>query len=591
MSNAGERALQALHYQPVLHPFLVALFPVIGLYANNVGRTPVDATFRSAVALVVVALVVWLALSLVFRGLHKGGAVASVLLFAGLSGWTLLEHGIAAAQALGITPAMLLMAHTGLMAALVAWFWRGRRTRPFSAKLAAGLVALAVTPPVLAYLTAPVFGAVAAWFIWGYLLLTGLALGWLLHRARDWRGVTVVLNRFTSVMAVLFLAYIFAHWPERGGAAAIPEDRWAAAAEDAATPPGDLPDIYLIFLEGYDRADVLLQAMGYNNMGFLTGMEALGFDVVTRSTANYEEPGLALAACLNVDYPHTWIPEDARDGTGPLALSPAMRRSRVAEFLAGHGYELLALSPGVEWMEPRREVFTCLEPASALAEFEWVLLNKTVAFRVLGALDMARHGTAGFWPFVNQRQRVLEGFEALARTASEPADAPRFVLAPMKVPGWPFIFERDGSRATPIQPPGAITSARLQPFLGEFRPAYLAQLDFTNRRLRDLLEHVTTKATRPSVVVVASSRGMVAPIAAWIEASPTEKAFANFMMVRFPEGLDAPPLPEDTSLANVMGHVLAAIFDAPVEPVPDRLYATAGPSLFNVEPVEGEPEP
>ena len=69
------------------------------------------------------------------------------------------------------------------------------------------------------------------------------------------------------------------------------------------TPRGvasaDAPDIYLILLDGYPRADTLASQFHYDNNGFLSTMTSMGFDVAARSHSNYDATVLTLASMFN----------------------------------------------------------------------------------------------------------------------------------------------------------------------------------------------------------------------------------------------------------------------------------------------------
>lgn len=81
----------ALEDTPVFHPLLLAMCPILGLYAYNVDNVPWTILIRPLVAAVVVAEIVLLVLRLCLRDKHKAGIVTSALLLALIWGWGLLE--------------------------------------------------------------------------------------------------------------------------------------------------------------------------------------------------------------------------------------------------------------------------------------------------------------------------------------------------------------------------------------------------------------------------------------------------------------------------------------------------------------------
>ncbi len=82
-----------------------------------------------------------------------------------------------------------------------------------------------------------------------------------------------------------------------------------------AAPSESLPDVYLIVLDGYMRADAMKQDLDFDNGDFINGLEALGFYVADCSRPNYPYTLGSLAAVLNMDYIPT-LKEKHQDITG-----------------------------------------------------------------------------------------------------------------------------------------------------------------------------------------------------------------------------------------------------------------------------------
>ncbi len=72
MSDRTERALDPPIW--VLHPFLLAVYPLLGLYGNNVDKTPLSALVRPGAALCLAALLVWVVASKLVRDRLRGGS-------------------------------------------------------------------------------------------------------------------------------------------------------------------------------------------------------------------------------------------------------------------------------------------------------------------------------------------------------------------------------------------------------------------------------------------------------------------------------------------------------------------------------------
>ena len=153
------------------------------------------------------------------------------------------------------------------------------------------------------------------------------------ERTIPWHRMTEILN----VVAVLLVAQAVAlGWlatsltsvAVRGGVVYAPP---AAAG----------PDLYLILLDGYPRADTLQSDFAFDNAPFLAAMTSLGFDVASKAHSNYTVTNLTLASMLNARQIRD-LPELA-GAPGSVqaqyrAVARAINRSSALDQLRGRGY-------------------------------------------------------------------------------------------------------------------------------------------------------------------------------------------------------------------------------------------------------------
>lgn len=119
-------------------------------------------------------------------------------------------------------------------------------------------------------------------------------------RARRGAGLirgpaTSVLNRFAAVLVVVVV--VLRVGPDLPGTVA---DGLRPREAVSVAPVSEPPDIYVILLDGYPRADVLDRRFGINNSAFLDGLAALGFDVAADSHSNYVFTQLTLASMFQM---------------------------------------------------------------------------------------------------------------------------------------------------------------------------------------------------------------------------------------------------------------------------------------------------
>jgi hypothetical protein len=119
--------------------------------------------------------------------------------------------------------------------------------------------------------------AMAVGFIW-------LAV----RRGGEWQFAAILGAGLSIPVAVLTVA-------------AIPYGQFATAAPRGSAAPNS-PDVVLLILDGYTRADILSEQFDYNNAEFLIELENLGFQIADAANANYSFTYASIASMLAMDY-------------------------------------------------------------------------------------------------------------------------------------------------------------------------------------------------------------------------------------------------------------------------------------------------
>ncbi|NLG97703.1 MAG: LTA synthase family protein [Chloroflexi bacterium] len=303
-----------------VHPFLLTLFPVLSLYANNLGQVPFAEVYRSLwVGLAGTGVLLGL-LRLLFGDWHRAAmltSLASLLFFSYGHVYRLLE-GIA-----GSLADVLLV-------------------------------------------------------VWGILFLAGF---WFLARAEIRRpdSITRALN-LTGGIALLTCLYGFAAYgvqavvlPE-GGADALAEAPPGGIAGLDIAPP---PDIYYIILDGYGRSDVLQEIYGVDNAELLAYLEEQGFYIAGESHSNYAQTALSLSSSLNLNYLDQ-VMELVPETNNRAPLTGLINQKGVQRFLKEQGYQTVAFSNGYAVTEMKDADLFLDGDGESLNNFEMSLLSTSL---------------------------------------------------------------------------------------------------------------------------------------------------------------------------------------------------------------------
>lgn len=276
-----------------LHPLLVALVPVLSMYATLPGRTDPAEAFRSCLVALAFAALVMAAAGLVYRDLRKGAlAVSAALVVYIVVGST--YESIQEWQVAGV------------------YFMRRRYFLPVVyAALAFMAVAIFRTKRPLGTVTG---------------LANILALGAILPPVVALANVQISAARQGVEMPVLE----------------------PIAVADA---PREQPDIYYIVFDRYGGRDTL-RARGIDNDPAYRYLEDKGFYVAGQSRSNYIKTVLSLAASLNLDYLDDLPRAYGTDSGNWAPIYDRVKNNRVSTFLRGRGYDIYHLG---SWYWPTRD--------------------------------------------------------------------------------------------------------------------------------------------------------------------------------------------------------------------------------------------
>ena len=272
------------------------------------------------------------------------------------------------------------------------------------------------------------------------------------------------------------------------------------AADVAALPPveggvriglGPAPDIYVIMLEDYPRADTLARLFGFDNSNFLDGLKANGFTVATNSRSNYMFTELNLTALFQMDY---------LGATPALATSASLRalinQNPVFDRLHGDGYTIYASVARWENEGARKADVYC--GGEQVNEFELRVISDSL----IGAgLDAVATG----WRAARDRSVVNTELSCLDAATQTTLSGPRFVWAHIEAPHIPIVFEANGGAASASV--YSDTAQGVHATQEEYRRAYLAELEYINARVSAEIKAILSRATRSPVIVLMSDEG------------------------------------------------------------------------------------
>jgi hypothetical protein len=376
-----------------------------------------------------------------------------------------------------------------------------------------------------------------------------------------------ILDRGLATFAVILLVVTLGQFAARGQLVSP----GSADAERTSLKSG--PDIWILLLDGYPRADILKVTYGIDNSPFLAELRELGLTVAARSRSNYLGTDMTLPSMFNLA-PLDRL-EPFSEGEFPLAAPAparwlALQENRAFAILREHGYETVALGSGYSRTDIRSaDRFIDVGTAD---DVEFHLLADSALREVVDAF-------APTFATGEVRRRIEANLGALEGIAREPRDGPVFVFAHVPSPHAPAVFDSNGNTL-----PAAVEYLFHQPGPSEdpvrHRADYGANLAHLNqlvtRTTRDLIQATNGEA----VVILMSDHGSRSRgNTGGLTPADLNERFGNFFAYYTPD--DTELFGDTVTPVNVLATLFDHYLGTSLPRWPDTLEGFVGESYAN----------
>jgi hypothetical protein len=382
----------------VIHPFLLAMFPILFLFAYNIGMVSASEILLASAVVLGFTSLSMLLLKMALGNGRKAGMVVSIflVLFFSYSHLSLLIRCLVIVLVKGQVGANL--SHTHL---LLAW---------------------AVLFVLCVYMTIK----------------------------------SANLDKWTSILNIVAICLV-ATPLVRVGIYELRARRmnWspsAAVAEYSKTNPLEegsegSPDIYYIILDRYASSSTLEEHFHFDNSEFTDHLTSRGFYIASEARANYPKTFQSLASSLNMRHLTYLTEELGRDTSDQTVVYQMLQDYEVWRFLKSRGYMFMHFG---SWWEPTRyNRYADVNFTSQPAEF-LKMLYRTTMLDPIGV----KVGVPGRRQ--TKQRDSLRKFDKLAGVPD--VEGPKFVFAHLLLPHEPYLFGPQGEMLTEEQV-GARTEA------------------------------------------------------------------------------------------------------------------------------------
>jgi hypothetical protein len=423
------------------------------------------------------------------------------------------------------------------------------------------------TTALLTILVAP-DPVASLYLVVGFILATAVYLvarGTFARRTRISR-LTTGLNAVAAIFLLLSLVRGVVNGTVVAGAGDV-ASAFGPPAIAGSTDGEGLPDIYLVVLDGYPRADTIRDRLGGDNDAFISELESRGFEVASASTSGYMYSDLAFTSLFHgrhlVEIPEL---EDSLAGaTLPAADRQALNAAPLLELFRAHGYTTIANAQA--WDEPALRTVDRHVDGSGLNEFERHMLRGTLIGATWEVIDEGLNGTL-LVPW------VIDGLDFIRSSPDIDVPGPRFVFTHIPSPHFPIVFEADGTRA-----PSTFVTAhpdQVKAPEADVVEAYLGQVAFLNAELLVALDSMDVPDD--AIVIVMSDHGPEFGLR-WYDEANTEfdVRFATLFASRNADGM----FTDDVFLSEVLPRLARGVLGEPVTMPARRFFSNDAVDKFS----------
>ncbi len=275
---------------PVAHPFLLALYPPLALYASGADLLLPEESWVGFSLSLGFGVATFAVVYAVFRSARKAGLITSVV--------------------------------------IISWFSYGHVFELVDAVIEIGLKGRYVIP------------------LW--VLASATVIVWIARSNSTLVDATRILNIAAAVLVIMPAVSLAAHFA-RTHEYDVAEQFALPISE--LIPVGPARSVYFLVFDRYGSQRVLSESYGFDNSPFLDQLRARGFYVASRSASNYLRTGHSLASSLNMQYLDRLAAEMGPDSSDTQPLRALMQDHEVGRLLHGAGYRYVHLG---SWWDPTR---------------------------------------------------------------------------------------------------------------------------------------------------------------------------------------------------------------------------------------------
>jgi hypothetical protein len=281
------------------------------------------------------------------------------------------------------------------------------------------------------------------------------------------------------------------------------------------TQSHEYPDIYYIILDEYASTDTIKKLYNYDNGNFTDFLERAGFYITTDSKTPYPVTQWSIASSLNMDYngkkidPYVFMESINQNdptltdltGMSNVQVFGRYSNNRVIKILRSYGYKIITFDnlyleyPIAGLMDSDEHYIVTLQDNHFFDDFSWQLLQNSMMKPFLFFFNP----NTDYNYYSKFRISTLYSLEELKKIPSQ--KGPKFIYVHILCPHSPFVFDQQGNEVDKAN------------YLNwKDKKYYLDQYIFISEQTREIVSKIQSDSKGKAVIIIQSDHG---PRASW----------------------------------------------------------------------------
>jgi len=427
----------------VIHPILIALFPVLLVYSQNIHLILIQGIIFPILIILGITIVIWTSIRFVLKNTRKSALLTSLYVFLFFSYgiiFKILESNVTE-EYFSLIHVLLLITYTSIVVFITYYVVKTRRN--------------------FSYVTST-----------------------------------------TNVVSIILLSLIFFNITAYNFENFDSFDDEIYEPMIVGNNLNSLPDIYYIVLDEYAPLRTLNTVYDYDNSDFVKFLQERNFYVAKNSHSNYAETFLAMASTLNmkyVNYLSDTVGEESLDQRIPYQM---ISNNHVMKNLKSIGYEIYNFDSG--WWGTRSLQIADANLCSKNQNMDFHTLHALKQISIFRAFDIFIKDPSSEIFHQERRDRIFCQFDDITKIKQE-TEKPVFVFMHVMAPHDPYVFGPDGEEVDYKYTFGPTGTAYLDP--SEEKTAYLNQLIYLTKTLRGVIENLQENSENQPIIIIQSDTG------------------------------------------------------------------------------------